>query len=120
TTTAIGASLQLLPVATRQAVRSRHAPALVFWLYTPGVAAAALGLGLPPVPLLAAGAILIAIALAIYAVLLAHNLLGARGMPAVIAHVWVAWIALPIVVVVAPLLGFSVAGRFAVHAPAGR
>ena len=55
TMTAIGASLQLLPVATRQAVRSRHAPALVFWLYAPGVAAAALGMGVPSVPLLAAG-----------------------------------------------------------------
>ena len=117
TTTAIGASLQLLPVATRQAVRSRHAPALVFWLYTPGVAAAALGMGLPSVPLLAAGAILIAIALAIYAVLLAHNLLGARGMPAVIAHVWVAWIALAIVLVAALSLAFSYAGGFALPRP---
>jgi hypothetical protein len=69
------------------------------------------------VPLLAAGAILIAIALAIYAVLLAHNLLGARGMPAVIAHVWVAWIALAIVLVAALSLAFSYAGGFALPRP---
>lgn len=110
TMTAIGASLQLLPVATRQAVRSRHAPALVFWLYAPGVAAAALGMGLPSVPLLATGALLVAVALAIYAVLLAHNLFGARGMPAVIAHVWTAWIALAVVLVAALSLAFSYAG----------
>lgn len=110
TMTAIGASLQLLPVATRQAVRLRHAPALVFWLHAPGVAAAALGMGLPSVPLLATGALLIAVALALYAVLLAHNLFGARGMPAVIAHVWVAWIALAIVLVAALSLAFAYAG----------
>ena len=117
TMTAIGASLQLLPVATRQAVRSRHAPALVFWLYAPGVAAAALGMGVPSVPLLAAGAILVAIALAIYAVLLAHNLFGARGMPAVIAHVWVAWIALAIVLVAALSLALAYAGGSALPRP---
>jgi hypothetical protein len=110
TMTAIGASLQLLPVATRQAVHSRHAPALVFWLYAPGVAAAAIGMGWPSVPLLATGALLIALALAIYAALLARNLFGARGMPAVIAHVWVAWIALAIVLVAALSLAFGYAG----------
>ena len=117
TMTAIGASLQLLPVATRQAVRSRHAPALVFWLYTPGVATAAIGMGLPSVPLLAAGAILVAIALAIYAVLLARNLFGARGMPAVIAHVWVAWIALAIVLVAALSLALAYGGGSALPRP---
>ena len=39
--TAIGASLQLLPVATRQPVGSIRWPALIWWLYTPGVAAVA-------------------------------------------------------------------------------
>lgn len=117
TMTAIGASLQLLPVATRQAVRSRHAPALVFWLYTPGVAAAALGMGVPSVSLLAAGAVLVAIALAIYAVLLARNLFGARGMPAVVAHVWIAWIALVIVLIAALSLALAYAGRSALPRP---
>jgi hypothetical protein len=36
------------------------------------------------------GAALVAIALALYAGLLARNLLGARGMPGVVAHGWVA------------------------------
>ncbi|MFZ2648540.1 MAG: hypothetical protein WA210_00405, partial [Burkholderiaceae bacterium] len=42
---AIGASLQLLPVATRQPLRWLRWPAAIWWLYTPGVAALALGMG---------------------------------------------------------------------------
>ena len=55
--TAIGASLQLLPVATRQPVRSTRWPAAVWWLYTPGVAAVALGMGNGWPVLLGAGAV---------------------------------------------------------------
>jgi hypothetical protein len=108
--TAIGASLQLLPVATRQPVQSRRMPALIWWLYTPGVAAVAAGMGLPSVPLLAAGAALVAVAFALYALVLARNLLGARGMPAVIAHVWAAWLSLAIVLVAALSLAAAYAG----------
>ena len=43
--TAIGASLQLLPVATRRSVGSERWPAVIWWLYTPGVAMTALGMG---------------------------------------------------------------------------
>lgn len=88
--TAIGASLQLLPVATRQPVRSKRWPAIIWWLYTPGVAAVALGMGVPAPPLLAGGAVAVAAALGGYALLLARNLVGARGMPVVIAHGWAA------------------------------
>jgi len=108
--TAIGASLQLLPVATRQSVQSRRIPALIWWLYTPGVAAGAVGMGLPSVPLLAAGAALVAVALALYAIVLARNLLGARGMPAVVAHVWGAWVSLAVVLVAALSLAAAYAG----------
>ncbi|RPH59158.1 MAG: hypothetical protein EHM83_16190, partial [Burkholderiales bacterium] len=88
--TAIGASLQLLPVATRQAVRSTRWPALIWWLYTAGVAATALGMGTVHPVLLATGAAATVVALAAYGVLLARNLLGARGMPVVVAHGWIA------------------------------
>ena len=84
--TAIGASLQLLPVATRRPVESHRWPAVIWWIYTPGVAAVALGMGLPAPILLGGGALAVCIALAGYAVLLARNLLGADGMPVVIAH----------------------------------
>ena len=108
--TALGASLQLLPVATRQSVSSRHAPALIWWLYTPGVAATALGMGVASVTLLAAGALLVAVALAIYAVVLAANLFGARGMPAVVAHGWVAWVSLAAALIAALSLALAYVG----------
>lgn len=91
---AIGASLQLLPVATRQPIHSTRWPVLIWWLYTPGVAALALGMGLRSPAWLLAGAVAVLLALAAYAVLLAINLRGARGMPAVVAHGWAAWVAL--------------------------
>ena len=55
--TAIGASLQLLPVATRQPLAAHALAGAVWWLYTPGVAALALGMGVPAPALLAAGAV---------------------------------------------------------------
>ena len=108
--TAMGASMQLLPVATRQAVHWRRAPALVFGLYTPGVALAAAGMALPQPMVLAAGATLVALGLAIYASVLAHNLFGARGMPGVVAHGWIAWFALVVVLVAGASLAFDYVG----------
>ena len=108
--TALGASLQLLPVATRQSVSSRHAPALIWWLYTPGVAATTLGMGIASVTMLAAGALLVTVALAIYAVVLAANLFGARGMPSVVAHGWAAWASLAVALIAALSLAWSYLG----------
>ncbi|MEP7282572.1 MAG: hypothetical protein ABI696_11390 [Rubrivivax sp.] len=88
--TALGASLQLLPVATRQAVRSTHWPAAVWAVYTPGVAAVTLGMGLGRPAWLGAGAVAVTLALLAWAALLANNLRGARGMPGVVVHGWAA------------------------------
>ncbi len=110
---AIGASLQLLPVATLQPVRAQRWAAALWWLYTPGVAAVALGMGWPAPALLGAGAVAVVAALAIFAVLFARNLRGAAGMPVVIAHGWVAWLALVVVLAT----GLSLAGTY-VGAPA--
>jgi hypothetical protein len=114
--TAIGASLQLLPVATRQPVRSTRLPAMIWWLYTPGVAAVAVGMGVPALPLLAGGAIAVVAALGGYALLLARNLAGARGMPVVVAHGWAALGSLVVVLATAlslacAYMGFSGFGR---------
>ena len=108
--TAVGASLQLLPVATRQPLRWPRAPALIWWLYTPGVAAIALGMGMPAPAWLAGGALLVVLALAGYAALLAWNLIGARGMPAVAFHGWVALASLAIVVATALSLACAYVG----------
>jgi len=61
--TAIGASMQLLPVVTRQSLHSSRTAAAIGWLYVPGVAATSLGMGLPSPPLLAFGASAVAVAL---------------------------------------------------------
>ena len=108
--TAIGASLQLLPVATRQPVRSIRWPLLVWWLYTPGVAAVALGMGIGNGVLLAIGATAVVVALAVYAVLLAANLAGARGMPVVVAHGWTSLASLAVALATAFSLAFTYVG----------
>jgi hypothetical protein len=108
--TALGASLQLFPVATRQAVSGRLAPRAIWWLYMPGVAVLALGMGVASPALLVAGALPVSAALVVYAVVLARNLFGARGMPAVVAHGWVAWAALDVALVAALSLTFAYVG----------
>lgn len=108
--TAIGASLQLLPVATRQPVHSTRWPAAIWWLYTPGVAAVALGMGNGLPLLLGAGAAAVVLALIAYAVLLAANLRGARGMPGVVTHGWAALACLAVVLATACSLALAPLG----------
>ena len=110
--TAIGASLQLLPVATRQSAGSPRVMSLLWWCYTPGVALLTLAMALGHRWLLAAGAVTVVLALAGYALLLGRNLLGARGMATVVAHGWLALACL--VVVMAS--GFSLAAAYHGHA----
>jgi hypothetical protein len=108
--TAIGASLQLLPVATRQPVHSTRWAIAIWWLYAPGVGAvaAAMGIGLPW--LLALGAAAVGSALLVYGALLAINLSRARGMPAVVAHGWGALLSLLAVLASAGSLTFAYLG----------
>ncbi len=87
---AIGASLQLLPVATRQPVRARWATKLVWWLLVPGIVVFAAGAAAYRPLVMAPGAAFATLALGIYAVLLFANLRGARGMRVVVAHGWAA------------------------------
>jgi hypothetical protein len=91
---AIGATLQLLPVATRQPVRSVGAAKFVWWLFAPGVLVFASGAAAHAPRAMAPGAALAVAGLALYAWLLARNLYGARGMPVVVAHGWAALAAL--------------------------
>ncbi|MEO8125275.1 MAG: hypothetical protein ABI633_14600 [Burkholderiales bacterium] len=95
--TAIGAGAQLLPVATRRPAPGHRLLAVIWWIYTPGVAVLALGMGLAHPQLLAAGAVAVMSALAAWGVLMLRNLLGARGMPGVVAHGWAAMLSLAIV-----------------------
>lgn len=87
---AIGATLQLLPVATRQPVRAIGAAKLLWWLLVPGVAAFACGAAHYRMELMGAGAMTVVAALLAYSVLLFRNLRGAKGMRVVVAHGWAA------------------------------
>lgn len=103
---AIGASLQLLPVATRQPVRWPRAGAWLWWIFVPGVAVLMLGMGLARPDWLAAGAAAVLAVLVAWGGLLGLNLRGARGMPGVVLHGWGAVAALG-------LLAFSAAALVA-------
>ncbi len=94
---AIGAGAQLLPVATRQSVIGPRLLGAIWWLYTPGVAVLALGMGLARPLLLAVGAVAVALSLTGWALLMAGHLRGARGMPGVVAHGWASMAALALV-----------------------
>jgi hypothetical protein len=114
--TALGAAAQLLPVATRQAPVGERALGWIWRLYTPGVALLALGMGLAQPPLLAAGGLAVAVALAIWAVLTARNLRHARGMPGVCVHAGAALLSLALLLASALLLaagwlGWAAPGR---------
>jgi hypothetical protein len=97
--TAIGASLQLLPVATRQPMVHPRTAVAIFWCYVPGVAAVVAGMGWPSPPLLAAGAIAVGAALLFFVVVFARNLAAARAMALVAAHGAVAALALVVALV---------------------
>jgi hypothetical protein len=114
--TALGAGAQLLPVATRQAPVGEFALTWIWRLYTPGVLLLAAGMGLARPGLLAAGGVAVAVALAAWAVLVAQNLLRARGMPGVCAHAWSALLCLFLLLasgllLAAAWMGWDVPGR---------
>ena len=92
--TVVGATLQLLPVATRQPVHSIAAAKIVWWLLAPGVALFTAGAAAYAPRAMAPGSALAVAALALYAWLLARNLYGARGMRVVVVHGWAALAAL--------------------------
>lgn len=92
--TALGAGAQLLPVATRRPAPGHRLLGALWWLYTPGVAVLVLGMGLARPVLMGAGAVAVTLALVVWGALMARNLVGARGMPGVVAHGWSALAAL--------------------------
>jgi hypothetical protein len=106
--TAIGATLQLLPVATRQPVRALWAVKLVWWLLVPGALVFCLGAALYRPHLMGLGAMGVICAFLIYKVLLFRNLAGARGMKVVVAHGWAALACLVALVAT----GLALVGRY--------
>jgi hypothetical protein len=89
TTTAIGASVQLLPVATRRALILVWPIKVVYWLVIPGIVLLVTGMYVVEISLLAVGAIAVTAGLVLFAALLADNLRRAGGIPVVAAFGWV-------------------------------
>ncbi len=93
--TAMGASYQLLPVATLNPLARVWPTRLSFWLIVPGTLLLAGGMVDANTILLYVGAALVAAGLVVFAFLMADNLRRARkAMPIVAAHGWVALAAL--------------------------
>ncbi len=102
TATAVGASLQLLPVATRQPIAAVWPLKLASWLLIPGIAALVATMYFGHVDGMLAAAVATAAGLLIYGVMLADNLRRAASLPIVAAYGWAALAALLL------LLGFGV------------
>jgi len=90
TTTAIGASVQLLPVATRRPLAAAWPIKLVFWLAVPGLAALIVGMYSANVGVLIPAAAVTTTGLLLFAALLADNLRRAEALPVVAAYGWAA------------------------------
>lgn len=86
TTTAIGASVQLLPVATRRTMHAVWPIRLVFWLTVPGLVALVLGMYAAEPRILVPASIATALGLLLFCGLLADNLRRAGSLPVVGAY----------------------------------
>jgi hypothetical protein len=94
TAAAIGASAQLLPVATRRALASLWIIKLIFWLTVPGMTLLIVGMYATHLPLSLAGAGATTAGLMLFAWILADNLRRAGSLPVVSAYGWGALTAL--------------------------
>ncbi len=94
TMTAAGASVQLLPVATRRPIAAVWPIKLLFWILTPGLIILVSGMYLGwPAPL-ATGSSMVTVALVLLAILLGDNLRRSRSLPVVSAFGWAALVSL--------------------------
>jgi len=114
--TAIGASLQLLPVATRTPVSRLDLVRLCWWLYAPGVLLLTIGLSLWSTPATLVGAVATTAGIVLYVILLAGNLRRARGFGPVGSHAATALLALLVLtglglVLLQPDLADRIGGR---------
>lgn len=98
TTTAIGASVQLLPVATRRTLHAVWPIKLIFWLTVPGLIALTVGMHTAQTGILIAGSATTTVGLLLFCGLLADNLRRAGSLPVVGAYGWAALATLVLVI----------------------
>lgn len=107
TMTAIGASVQLLPVATRRALSAVWPIKLVFWLIVPGLVLLVSGMYALQTTVVTLGAMVVSAGLLLFAVLLADNLHRARGLAVVGVYGWAALAAFVVLVALGLLLSID-------------
>jgi hypothetical protein len=107
TTTAIGASVQLLPVATRRTLHAVWPIKLVFWLTVPGMIALIGGMDAAQTSILIPAAVITTAGLLLFCWLLADNLRRASGLAVVGAHGWAALAALVMAIALGLALAFN-------------
>jgi len=106
-TTAIGASVQLLPVATRRALVTIWPIKLVFWLTVPGMIALIGGMYTAQTSILIPAAVITTAGLLLFCGLLADNLRRASSIPVVVAYGWAALAALVLVIALGVTLAIN-------------
>ena len=106
-TTAIGASVQLLPVATRRTLHAVWPVKLVFWLTIPGMTALIAGMYTAQMNVLIPAAVMVGAGLLLFGVLLADNLRRASSLPVVGAYGWAALAALVLMVLLGVMLAVN-------------
>ncbi len=107
TTTAIGASVQLLPVATRRTMHAVWPIKLIFWLAVPGLIALVVGMYDARSSILVPGSVAAAAGLLLFCGLLADNLRRAGSLPVVGAYGWTALAMLVLVIAFGVALSFD-------------
>lgn len=105
--TAVGASAQLLPVATRRPLALVWPLRVVFWLTVPGLCLLLHGMEAVHVPLLIAGAVTATLGLIVFAGLMADNLRRSSNLGATAAYGWAAVASLVALVALGVTLSFD-------------
>jgi hypothetical protein len=115
-TAAMGASFQLLPVATRAPIASLWQPKLTFWLIFAGAHVLVAGMVTGHAVLLLAGAVICALALALFAFITIRNLWLTPQPAVATAYGWVAVVCLVATLLLGLLLTLDLSrGFFADH-----
>ena len=104
TATVIGASVQLLPVATRRALSAIWPIKLVFWLVIPGLILLVTGMYAMQMTAIIVGAAAVTVGLLIFAALLADNLRRAASLGVVAAYGWASLASLILLLILAVAL----------------
>ena len=107
TVTAVGAAVQLLPVATRRALAAIRPIKLTFWLLVPGLIILVVGMYDYDPTTMSIGAVAASAGLLVFAVLLASNLRGGGSLAVVAAYGWAAFVALIALIALGLALSFD-------------